>query len=235
MSTAVIDITQLSPEQKAELMAQLNQEQELAEMEARTKRELYEQQRETTIQSLMGQALEINDIMQGFKNEAFAELRFLSEFISETTTKEDWKGNFTIKSRDGKFKIEYSRQVLGDFDERSNEAVNLISEFVSERYQQDAPTRKLVVSLLERKNGQLDIKMVQKLYAMENEFSDEKWLKGLQLLKDSWQSGDSKEYVRFWQKDSANGWKAIKLDFASLGVEVQQLATVTEEGGEGDS
>ena len=72
------------------------------------------------------------------------------------------------------------------------------------------------MSLLERKKGELDIQLVQKLYAMENRFQDENWKRGIELLKESFQSSHSKDYINFEQRNASGEWQNINLQFSNL-------------------
>ena len=215
-------------------MAELEAEQKAAKELERESRAAYEEEKNEAIQGIAIEAEELLDALQEFKNFVFDKLNYLISRINEGNP-DKAQNSHTFKTADGKFKVEFARQLVNDYDERSGVAVKLISEFVSEKYAQDAETQELVLSLLERRNGNLDPKLVQKLYAMEDRFDDDKWKRGLQLLRESYKVADTKEYVRFFRKTNANAWEGIKLDFAVLPVQPLEVETVeeneTEEGG----
>ena len=70
------------------------------------------------------------------------------------------------------------------------------------------------MSLLERKKGDLDIQLVQKLYSMEDRFDDENWREGIRLLKESYSYNHSKDYLSFFKKGNNNEWEGINLNFS---------------------
>jgi transposase InsO family protein len=67
-----------------------------------------------------------------------------------------------------------------------------------------------------RKKGELDINLVQKLYAMEDRFQDENWKRGIELLKESYSFSHSKDYIGFEVKNDKGEWLPINLQFSNI-------------------
>lgn len=211
-TTEVLD--QLTDEQLENL---LKQRQAKKASELNEKRASYESLKETTLADLCQRAIGISSELAYFKAKAFGDMQALYALLQEYSARHsDGEGNFSIESADGNFKIEYSRQGRGGFDERSVQAEKHIIDFVNKQFAGDPTTRKLIMSLLERKKGALDINLVQKLYSMENDYQDENWQHGIRLLKESWNDSESKDYIRFKRKVKTE-WKLINLNFASIG------------------
>lgn len=181
-------------------------------------RKAYEEIREDLINDLHAGAEKVQSLLTEFKKVAFSGLADFYELLcSQTNRSEESKGNFKIVSADGLRKIEFNRNDAGYFDERADMGEKHIIEFVSEKFANDEDTKALVLNLLERKKGKLDIKLVQRLYKMEDRFDDHNWKTGIQLLKESWQIGDAKFYVNFYKKDeSGEAWQHIALNLANV-------------------
>lgn len=200
----------------AELEKLLNERKAKEQDEKNANRKRYETLKEDTINSLCASAQGLEDIVTKFKIQAFGELCSLYELLQEYSKRHnDGKGNFTLENAGQTLKVEFSKQQLGYFDERANQAEKHIIDFVNKQFAGDAKTKRLITSLLERKKGKLDIKLVQKLYAMENEYDDPNWKEGIKLLKESWTPSDTKDYIRFWRKDDGV-YKIINLNFSSI-------------------
>jgi len=213
MTTVTATLDELTDEQ---LEALLNQRRENKAREQSEKRTAYEGLKEQVIKSLCMSAIDVNRALWAFKVHAFSEMTALYALLQEYSQRHaDGDGNFTIESADKAFKIEYSRQERGGFDERSVQAEKHIIDFVNKQFAGDPTTHKLITSLLERKKGALDINLVQKLYSMEDAYQDENWLAGIRLLKESWNPSESKDYIRFYQKVKTE-YKLINLNFASV-------------------
>jgi hypothetical protein len=208
----VLDVRSLST---AELKAALAEKESLELFDKNKKREDYEALKSSTVIELSKTAIELNGLLQGFKNKSFETLQTLYKMLQEYSKRHaDGKGNFQLEV--GNYRITYRRQDNGFFDERSVQAEKHIIDFVTEKYVDDTSTKTLIMSLLERKKGALDIKLVQKLYSMEDQFEEPNWKEGIRLLKESWTSSDTRDYVVFEQKDKNNKWVNINLNFSSI-------------------
>lgn len=190
------------------------QEQERQDKEA--KRREYEEMREETINSLFIKAVAVSEQLSKFKQHAFGEMEALFEVLVEYSKRHaEGKGNFEIKSEDDTKKAVFKQQENGEFDERSKQAEAHIQEFVQSEFK-DERTKKLITKLLERKKGQLDIKLVQKLYSMEEDFSDERWKEGIRLLKESWHPTNTKTYLNLYYRDDNGRWTGVPLSLSAV-------------------
>lgn len=200
-----------------EELEKLLEERKAAEAaQKRQERESYESLRNETVDDLVEEASRVSIEVDCLKYEAMTRLQALAELSQEyaRSKRKDWKGSFTIQNADGSRKIEYNRTRLGKFDERSLDAEHLILQFVKDRFAQDRDAQQMITSLLERKSGQLDVKLVQKLYAMEDRFDDPNWKRGLSLLQESWIETGRKDYINFSVRQDDGQYKVICLDFA---------------------
>jgi hypothetical protein len=212
--TTEINLSALTADQLEALLEQKRKE-EASEREA--KRSAYEQLREETVQQLFAKAKGINKALTTFKDKAFADMQALHACLIEHSKRHsEGKGNFEVQSEDGKLKIAYKYQENGRFDERSKEAEAHIIDFVARHFKEQPDSQELITKLLERNKGQLDIKLVQKLYGMEDRFSDTAWREGIRLLKESFIPTDTKTYINFYERDGNGTWVALPLNFSAV-------------------
>ncbi|MEN4762672.1 MULTISPECIES: DUF3164 family protein [unclassified Chryseobacterium] len=196
-----------------ELEAELNARKQSEAKQREAKRSQYESLKKSVINDLVPVAEKLSDEIQDFKTKAFSELGSLFDLLKDYSKRhQDGKGNFKIE--DENYRIQFKRQGKGTFDERSHQAERHIIDFLTSKYEGDRDTKDLIMSLLERKNGALDILLVQKLYSMEDRFDDENWKEGIKLLKESYKFSLSKDYVSFFKKDENNEWSGINLNFS---------------------
>lgn len=183
--------------------------------ERKKKRSEYEELKINTIAGLGMKAANLNNKLRDFKQEAFDEMQTLYKCLQEYSSRHaDGKGNFTVDN--DKYKVSYKKQGKCSFDERAFQAEKHIKEFLDTRYSADNDTKDLIMQLLERKNGDLDVNLVQKLYQMEDRFQDENWIRGIQLLKESYQYTHSKDYIKFEEKNDQGEWIPISLQFSKI-------------------
>lgn len=207
-----VDLSQMSD---AEFEAEMKRR-NLARVEQQEKlKKDYEDLKKETVMSLCADAIFLNEKLKCFKTKAFSDMQTVYEILKEYSNRhKDGKGNFQLEH--GNFRVSYKRQGKPHFDERSHQAEKHIIDFVNTKFENDVDTKDLVMSLLERKKGELDINLVQKLYAMENRFQDENWKRGIELLKESYSYSHSKDYIGFETKNDKGEWQTINLQFSNI-------------------
>lgn len=186
------------------------------EREAKDRQRLaYEDLKANTVCGLAADALLLHERLADYKKRAFEQLGTLYQLLLEYSDRaKDGKGNFRIEH--GDYRIDFKRQGKPSFDERADQAEKHIIEFVEAKFKGDQDTRDLIMSLLERKNGDLDVALIQKLYAMEDRFDDSNWKRGIALLKESYRYSHSKDYVRIYYRDENSEWQPINLNFSNV-------------------
>ena len=207
-----LDLTKLSAEERASLIAQAK---ELDAKEKVEKQKAYESMKADAITSLITVAKDINQELTEFKRHSFETMDALHELLKEYSGRHaDGKGNFKIEF--GAFKVEYNKQGKGSYDERATEAEKYIFDFIESRYSGDEGTKEFILSLLERKKGELDPDNIQKLYKYESKFADPNFSKACELFRESYQYNHSKDYIRFYEKDEHGKWQNILLQFSAI-------------------
>lgn len=207
-----VDLTKLSAEERAILIQQAK---ELEAKESKQRREAYEEMKMDAIVSLITMAKDINKELTEFKKHSFDTMDALYELLKEYSGRHaEGKGNFKIEFDN--LKVEYNKQGKGSYDERATEAEKYIFDFIESRYSGDEGTKEFILSLLERKKGELDPDNIQKLYKYEGKFNDPNFSKACELFRESYQYSHSKDYIRFYEKDERGQWKNILLQFSAV-------------------
>lgn len=207
-----IDINALTPEQREELQRQLREQ---ALKDQQQKKESYLSLKNESIVFLCTKAKRLHEYLKDFKRLSFENMDTLHELLREYSGRaSDSKGSFKIESEN--FKIEYCVQGRGTYDERATEAERFIFEFIEGRYSGDVATKEFILSLLERKNGDLDHNNIQKLYQYEDKFDDETFSRACALFRESYNYAHSKDYIRFYEKNKQGKWQNIVLQFSAV-------------------
>lgn len=212
-----VNVDNLSTDQLEKLL-QKRKAKEAKELEA--KRKEYENNRELLIKSSMTIAQRIHDDMKSFKQDLFKGVENFYDLMKEYgDVKKMNKGNFSIKSHDGQFKLEVSKNITFAFDERGDQAETLVKEFLQDKIKKnDKVAYELITSLLERdkKSGKFDPRNIHKLYAYETKFQDERFQKAMRLFKEAYTEQKTCQYVRFFQMNDNGKYEAIGLNFSSI-------------------
>ena len=126
------------------------------------------------------------------------------------------KGNVTLTSFDGEFRLMVAMSDTLAFDERLQAAKKLIDECLEEWTQNSDANLKTVVQAAFDVNKQGHINTGRVLGLRRLNIQHEKWSEAMNILSDSIQVLASKEYVRFYQRNTDGKYELINLDLATV-------------------
>lgn len=208
----------LSTEELRKMLAEREAEEKAAKQ---AKRKEYESIRDQTVNSLVEDAKALSRQMADFKSRAFKMMDQSKELLKEYGgIRSNSKGGFGMRNAAGDKKAVLSRNVAHEYDERADEALTLIREFLEEKVKKkDAQTYRTVSTLLEKNTkGDLDPARVASLLKIRDNYTDEKWVKAMDLLVESYHPREVAYNVEFYEKDAQGKDQYICLSFAALTV-----------------
>lgn len=175
--------------------------------------------RDQTIETLMTGAKALNAQIATFKDEAFSDL---AAFVS--TSHELYgvktggkKGNLTIVSFNGRYKIIRQVQDRLAFDERLQAAKTLIDECIMVWSEGSRDEIKVLVNDAFRVDQDGKINTGRVLGLRRLKIKDEKWQRAMTAISDSLRVDGSKPYIRFYERaEGSDEYTAIPLDFAAV-------------------
>lgn len=126
------------------------------------------------------------------------------------------KGNITLFSFDGKYKIIRQIQDTIRFDERLQAAKILIDECIQSWSADSNDYLKVLVNDAFQVDREGKISTGRVLGLRRHSIDDPKWKEAMEAIADSIRVVDSKSYVRFYERDSEGKYQAISLDFANV-------------------
>lgn len=127
------------------------------------------------------------------------------------------KGNITLVSFDGRYKIVRSMQDAVTFDERLQAAKALIDECVKTWSKGSNDNIKVLVNNAFQVDKQGSVNTGRILNLRTLKIDDEKWLRAMQAISDSMKVASTKPYIRFYELDPRSGdYAPISLDVAAL-------------------
>lgn len=213
-----VDIKSLSKEQRAELLAQLKQEENDYRI---ARREAYEALRSEFMHAVRGKAEALTEDVMGFKKWLEGETDSFTSVMKEYgQVKSGEQMSYTIV--DGDFKLEVKSNKVKGFDERADMAAERLIDYLK-RYMQrsdkgaDDPMYQMAMTLLERnKMGDLDYKSISKLYELEDKFDGE-YADIMRLFKEANVVQRNARNYYFWKRNPENGvWTRIEPSFCRL-------------------
>ena len=193
---------------KEELKAELERREAKEKKDAAKARQNYENTRDELVQKMCSSALYIHQIMREFKTESIQKLdAFYEKAKAYGDVRSTSKGGFSLRTSDGEYKVSYDRNTQVEYDERANLAEQQLREFLAHMVKKkDAKAYEVITGLLERgKTGQFNPVAINQLIKMEDKFNDPRWVKAIQLFKESHEIRLIAYSVSFYTKNKTTG------------------------------
>ena len=214
---AKIDLQGLSPEERRELLAQLQDEEK---QNRQDRREAYEGLRTMFMRDVFQKVEAIVNDVTGYKSWIDEESESFKKVMAEYgQTRYDEQNSYTIV--DGDLKLEIRSNKVKTFDERADMAAERLIEYLrdyalkSDKGSED-PMYQLAMTLLERnKQGNLDYKSISKLYEMEGKF-DEEYTEIMNLFRESNVVQRTALNYYFSKRDKDGVWRRLEPSFCRL-------------------
>ena len=174
--------------------------------------------RDEVIQSIVESAKATQAAMATFKGVAMAQV---SDFVDLSAEEFDvkyggTKGNVTLLSFDGKYKVQRSIGEHRVFDERIQAAKAKIDECINRWNENSSDEIKALVDLSFRVNKQGHIDVNQVLSLRQLNITDLDWLEAMDAIADSIRVVGKTPYLRIYERQNDGKYNQIALDIAKL-------------------
>lgn len=213
-----MDIKNLTDEQKAELLAELQADKKKS---AEQKRNAYEGIRKDVVNRIMGRVEttgeDVKDLFDFVTRETSAFYDIMNEYGQLNRD-----GQMNYKITEGNYRIEVKTNKVKKFDERAEIAERRLIEFLKDWIKNsdkgtDDPMYQLAMSFISRnRQGDLDYKSISKLYAMESNFNAPEYSDIMQLFKESHCVEGTATNFYFYKRDELGVWRKIEISFNRL-------------------
>ena len=212
-----IDLQGMSPEERRQLLEQLQNEEK---QNRQARRESYEALRSDFMRDVFNRVETIVDEVSDFKKWIDGESESFKKVMAEYgQTRNDEQNSFTVV--DGDLKLEIRSNKVKTFDERADMAAERLIDYLREYALKsdkgsDDPMYQLAMTLLERnKQGNLDYKSISKLYEMEGKFDDE-YTEIMNLFRESNVVQRTALNYYFSKRDKDGVWRRLEPSFCRL-------------------
>ena len=175
-------------------------------------------ERDAVVTSLIGKVKATRQMLKDFKAVAFGDIEAFIDLSLEQYGAHvaGNKGNITLYSFDGQFKIVRQIQDSIRFDERLQAAKVLIDECIQSWSVGSNDHIKTLINDAFQVDREGKISTGRVLGLRRHKIDDPKWIKAMEAIGDSINIVDSKSYVRFYERDKDGKYQPISLDFASV-------------------
>ena len=174
--------------------------------------------RDQTVRGILAEALEMRDKIGAFKKRIRESVMAFVDISAEKYGK-SWggaKGNFTLATFDGKYRLMIAMDDNIFFDERLQIAREIVAECISKWSEGSRSEIRVLVNdaFQVDKAGKVNTARVLGLRRLD--IDDPDWKKAMQAITDSVQVTGSKQYMRFYERGENDRYVHIPLDLAAL-------------------
>lgn len=175
--------------------------------------------RDQTVNNIARQALNLVEILRKFKAMAFDDI---ATFIATSAEQYEVdiggeKGNVTLMSYDGRFKVVRSVAELIQFDEQLLAAKALVDECLQEWAEESGAELRTLVNQAFRVNASGSVRTSEVLRLLRYDIKDERWQRAMAAIRNAISVVGTKSYIRIYQRvGTTDQYEAISLDIAKL-------------------
>jgi len=174
--------------------------------------------RDSTVKELVAKAATQAQALKEFKLSAMGDVDAFVQLSAEKYGVKlgGTKGNVTLRSFDGRYKIQKAMADQLVFDERLMVAKELIKECIAEwRPGANENLMVLINSAFEvDREGKVNTGRI--LALRRYDIKNEKWRKAMQAISDSLEVAETKPYLRIYERQDDGSYKLLNLDVAKL-------------------
>ncbi len=175
--------------------------------------------RDAVVTDLCESAKSVQSSLVAFKLVAMEKIAaFIAESLAAYDVKHGGKkGNVTLVSFDGRYKIVRQMQESLTFDERLQAAKALIDECIQVWSKGSNAHIKVLVNDAFQVDTQGKISTGRVLRLRSLDIQEEKWQNAMQAISDSMRVASTKPYIRFYERnDATEAYEPISLDVAAI-------------------
>ncbi len=178
-----------------------------------------DQERDRLVRELVALAKDLNARLVAGKSKMFGDVAAFVELSSEQygVKRGGTKGNITLPTYDGAFKLQIATAENVTFDERLQAAKTLIDECINEWAKGSRPEIMVLVqqAFQTDKEGNLNVGRILGLRRLE--IADARWQEAMKAISESVQVIGTKQYVRLYERvGDTDRYAPIALDMVAV-------------------
>lgn len=173
--------------------------------------------RDDLVQEIVAGAARVVDEVARFRARALADIQAFVELSAEKygANLGGKKGNVTITSYDGQYRVLRAVSDRLEFDERLQAAKALIDDCLKEWTRDSRVELRAIVDQAFQvdRTGKVNAKRIMGLRQLD--IKDEKWQRAMDALADSLQITGSRTYIRIYERQPNGEYKQLAIDGAA--------------------
>lgn len=207
-----MNLNELTPEQKAELKAQLDREAQ-AEIDAKkTAIETYKQIASDTVEESFPRLMDIAAALKATKSVVRDSFAAVIEMKGELYGIKEGQQSHTFINEEGTKRIRIGYNTLDNYDDTVESGISIVKECVQSLATNDDSQQlvDMILDLLAKDSkGTLKASKVLKLRKYADKSGNPRFIDGVAIIMDAYKPLESKSYIKAEYKDALGVWVAI--------------------------
>lgn len=177
-----------------------------------------DKERDELVRGFVKSAVDLQANIRAFKNRVFDDVAAFVQLSGEKYGVQmgGRKGNLTLHTYDGKYKLQVAVADHLSFDERIHAAKEQIDLCLQEWSADARPEIRTLIDNAFQVDKEGNLSTARILGLRRVDIRDDRWQRAMQAISDSVQVVGSKDYVRFYERDSLGKYQPITLDMAGV-------------------
>ncbi len=170
-----------------------------------------------TVRKIMGFAKELSARVARFNNHTIADLSAFDNLLAQEygVERRGKKGNCTYQSFDGLQRIKVQVQESFDFGPQLQIAKSLLDECLNEWSADARPEIRAIITRAFNTDKEGKVNRGEIFMLLRLDIDDPRWNEAMRAIREAIRVTTSKEYVRFYERDSLeHPWRAVTIDLA---------------------
>ena len=210
----------MTPEQKAELKAMLDEEEKAEQARVANERETYKQMVDATVRDYVVKAQKLSAEMERVKDEFFREFGNLICMKNELYNVKSGRKTDTFTTSDGSMSITLGSRTNEGWDDTVEQGIMKVKEYLNTlaKDENSATLVETVLGLLTKdRKGSLKANKVLELERLAVKSQDKEFLDGIKIIKDAYRPVPTCQFIQVEVKDEETGkMKSIPLSLAAM-------------------
>lgn len=216
----MIDVSKLTPEQKAALLEELKKgEKKKADIE-KEKRDEYKKMVGNIVEESFEKIVDVSGLLGWAKKEVIENFQTVLEMKSELYGIKESQQSHSFTSEDGKKTIRIGYRMMDSFDDTVHTGIEKIRKYIYNLV--DGENKQQIIAVLDTllkkdKNGNLKASKVIELRKQAEIVTDKEFLEGVKIIEEAYKPTKSRMFVEAWYKDEQGNDVNVPLNITAAG------------------
>lgn len=212
-----MDLQKLTAEERAQLKAQLEEQEKQEALEKQKQKETYLQLKDQFCERNLEKLQALSSQMQELKKEIFADAETLIQMKDELfKTKTDRQSN-TFSHESGKYSISLGNRINEGWDDTCEQGIEKVKEFLHTlaKDENSAALVETIMRLIAKNNkGMLKASKVLELEKLASKIQSAELTEGLNIIKNSYRPKPTCQFISVTMKDDNGNDKQLPLSLS---------------------